>query len=72
MFIQQFTVSTGLTPHQYLMKARVKRGQELLAQSTVPIAQVAVLCGFSDPSHFAALFKRTMGLTPSAYRRQAS
>lgn len=68
-FIQRFKRSTHQTPHQYVMCARVRRGQELLAKSDLPIAHIAAICGFSDHAHFSSVFKRILGITPSAYKR---
>jgi AraC family transcriptional regulator len=68
-FIRRFKTSLSRTPHQYLMRARVQRGQELLSTSNLTAAQIAYLCGFADHAHFTTVFKRMLGITPSAYRR---
>jgi AraC family transcriptional regulator len=71
VFIRRFKTSLSRTPHQYLMRARVRRGQELLSTSNLPVSQVAYLCGFADHAHFTTVFKRVLGITPLAYRRQS-
>ncbi len=68
-FARMFKESTGLTPHLYINKIRVRRGLELLRRGQ-PQAQVAVSCGFAHQSHFAAMFKREFGLPPSRYLRE--
>jgi AraC family transcriptional regulator len=62
----------GCTPGDYLRRRRLERSDVLLRDTTRPIAEVALSCGFSDQSHFANAFKRHRGLTPGAYRRLAS
>lgn len=69
IFIQRFKRSLNQTPHQYLMCARIRRGQELLAKTSLPMTQIALMCGFADHAHFSTVFRRLLGVTPSAYRR---
>ncbi|MBB3424524.1 AraC family transcriptional regulator [Rhizobium sp. BK312] len=69
IFVYRFKNSMKETPHRYLIRARVRRGQELLVRSKMPIADIAVICGFADHAHFTSVFKRIMGNTPSAYRK---
>jgi transcriptional regulator GlxA family with amidase domain len=51
------------------MRLRIEQAQRLLAQRDVPLAQVALACGFANQSHFTQAFKRQLGLTPRAYRQ---
>ena len=67
--IRQFKASFRQTPHQYVINARVDLAKELLEKSNLPVAEVAVTCGFKERTHLAAAFKRLMGVTPSRYRR---
>lgn len=69
LFIQRFKHSLQHTPHRYVMSARVRRGQEMLANSDLPITHVATACGFADHAHFTSVFRRTLGVTPSTYRQ---
>jgi AraC-like DNA-binding protein len=46
------------------------RAQELLIRSREPLAQIALRCGLSDQSHFTRVFRRLVGVTPGAWRRQ--
>ncbi|MBI9087150.1 MAG: AraC family transcriptional regulator [Desulfobacterales bacterium] len=67
-FIRVFGLETGLPPHTYLIQARVRRAQRLLARGrTIPDA--ALSTGFSDQSHLSRHFKRITGVTPGQYRR---
>jgi AraC family transcriptional regulator len=68
-FARQFKVATGHPPHEYLIRLRVDRAQELLRKKarTWTMAAIARECGFSDQSHLARHFKRVLGVTPGDY-----
>lgn len=68
-FVRRFKSSFQTTPHQFLMQARVRRGQELLAKSDLCIAEIALVCGFADQAHFSTCFKYSVGMAPSTYRK---
>ena len=67
-FARSFKQSEGLSPHVYLVQCRVRRAQQLLAQTDLPLSQIALAAGFSDQSHCARRFKEHVGVTPSSYR----
>ena len=67
-FARAFKQSEGLTPHDYLLQCRVRRAQELLANTDLPLSEIALASGFSDQSHFARRFRERLGVTPSSYR----
>ena len=67
-FARQFKRTTGISPHQFLMEARVVRARDLLA-SRLSIAEIAYRCGFSHQEHMTRLFGRQLGVTPAAYRK---
>ncbi len=67
-FSRLFKESTGLTPHRYVIERRVQRAKELLCSSTLPIAEIARLCGFANQGHLNRHFKRLLGVTPKALR----
>ena len=67
-FSKLFKMSTGTTPHQYVMRQRVERAQEQLRESRTPLAEVATLVGFETQSHFTSVFRRLVGVTPKHYR----
>lgn len=70
-FSREFKRSTGITPHQYLIKLRVDRAKILLAKNDLPLTEVGLRSGFSHQSHFTRLFHRLTGTTPQSYRLNA-
>jgi AraC family transcriptional regulator len=70
-FIRMFQYSTGLSPHQYVLRARVLRAQELLRRTRHSLAEIAQMTGFCGQSHFTKHFGRVLGVTPRRYRRNA-
>jgi AraC family transcriptional regulator len=56
------------SPGEHLRRSRVARAAALLAETNLPLVEVALSCGFADQSHFANVFKRKKGLSPAAYR----
>lgn len=69
-FSRLFKRSTGCAPHQYHIRARVKRSKQLLLNEEISIAQIAQIAGFSSQSHLNYHFKRVVGLTPTAFVQQ--
>ncbi|MFA6009848.1 MAG: AraC family transcriptional regulator [Desulfobacteraceae bacterium] len=67
-FIRRFKRSTGLSPYQYVIKARVRRAKHLLMDRCFGLAHIAFACGFSDQPHFTHVFRRLEGITPMQYR----
>lgn len=67
-FARAFKRSTGLPPHQYLTQRRIERARKLLLNTEPPLADVAILCGFADQSHFTKVFRRHMGVSPGSFR----
>jgi AraC family transcriptional regulator len=63
-FARSFKESTGLAPHQFVIRARVERAKELLLYSSLDIAAIAVEVGFANQSHLTRCFKRILGVTP--------
>lgn len=68
-FIRLFKKTYGKTPHQYLIFVRIDKAKNLLKAGN-PVSDVCVSVGFESISSFSGLFKRTIGLTPSAYLGQ--
>jgi AraC family transcriptional regulator len=68
-FARAFKRSTGLPPHRYLTERRIERARLLLMRSDLPLADVAVRCGFADQSHFTKIFRRALGVSPGSFRR---
>jgi AraC family transcriptional regulator len=68
-FCRIFKKANGVSPHQYVIKARLERAQQLLSQTDTTISQVADLMGFTSQSHFTRAFKQFTGRTPSDFRQ---
>ena len=64
-----FRRSTGLPPHQYLLRRRVERARELLQQGRLSASQIAAETGFAHQSHMARCMRQLLGVTPSALLR---
>lgn len=64
-----FRRSTGMPPHQYLLRRRVERARELLLQGRLSTSQVAAETGFAHQSHMARCMRQVLGVTPSAVVR---
>ena len=60
--------ATGMTLHQYIIETRMQKAKELLAFSTLSIAEIAQSLCFYDSSHFSATFQKHTGVTPSFFR----
>lgn len=69
-FIRAFKQATGLPPYRWLLHERVKRVQIYLSETTTPLADIALQCGFSDQAHMTRIFTKIIGLSPGAWRRQ--
>jgi AraC family transcriptional regulator len=67
-FARVFKVSTGLSPHAYVVHCRIEEAKRLLANTTAPISEVARRTGFSGPSQLSTRFRAWTKQTPSAFR----
>jgi AraC family transcriptional regulator len=61
-------VRTGYSLYRFVLEKRIKRAQEMLAQSSVTISEVAVACGFCSQQHLTSTFSRKLGVTPQHFR----
>jgi AraC-like DNA-binding protein len=71
-FLRVFKATTGLTPHQHILRTRLRAAAATLARTRVPITEVALAVGFEDLSNFTRTFRAEYGTTPSRYRAQHS
>jgi AraC-like DNA-binding protein len=71
-FFRLFRKSFGMPPHRYLMHRRISLAQELLTQTDLDLACVALKAGFADQSHLCRNFHRFIGLPPGAFRMRHS
>jgi AraC-like DNA-binding protein len=69
-FSRVFKLATGQTPYGFVMDKRLKRSRALLAESNIPLAELALACGFANQSHFTAAFTKATGVAPGRFRRQ--
>lgn len=67
-FHRMFRLSAGCTPQAFITTRRIARARDLLA-GPLPLAQIALACGFSSQSHLTRAFHAQSGLTPAAWRR---
>jgi AraC family transcriptional regulator len=67
-FLRVFRRLTGMTPHRYLVSARLRRAALALTSSRQPVIAVALDAGFGDLSTFNKTFRAVFGLTPTQYR----
>jgi AraC family transcriptional regulator len=68
-FCRSFKQSTGLTPHQYVIRQRVERAKLLLKDGKMGISEVAIACGFTHQSHLNRHFKQLTGVTPNFFSK---
>jgi AraC family transcriptional regulator len=68
-FCQMFRKSTGESPHQFVLRQKVERAKEMLRAAEARVLDVAVACGFKTQQHFARVFRRICGASPTEYRQ---
>ena len=67
-FLRVFRAVAGVTPHQYLVRTRLRRAAIALATTDQPVGDIAFAHGFGDLSTFVTTFRRVFGAAPRAYR----
>jgi len=68
-FSQMFHQSTGVAPHQFVLRARVERAKELLVKEDARVLDVAIACGFQTQQHFARVFRALCKMSPTQFRQ---
>jgi AraC family transcriptional regulator len=71
-FLRIFERLTGVTPHQYILRTRLREAALRLASAPTKILELALDCGFGDVSNFNRAFRAEFGCAPRAYLRQNS
>lgn len=71
-FFRAFRKTFGEPPCSYIVRLRIRRAQELMLASRVSLSHVALECGMSDQAHLCRVFRRIVGTSPGAWRRQFS
>ncbi len=69
-FARRFAAETGATPHKWLTQQRILAARSLLEESDLPVEQIASRVGFNSPVVLREHFRRTIGVSPSDYRRR--
>lgn len=69
-FAHMFKQSTGLPPHQYVLKKRLEKARHLILNTQAGLTDIALDCGFSSASHFSHRFKHYYGYAPSQIRKK--
>lgn len=67
-FARRFKASLGLSPHQFVLRARLERAKSLLAGDRHSLVEIGLATGFANQSHFTTAFRRFTGTTPKRYR----
>jgi len=69
-FLRTFERATGVTPHQYVLRARLRHAAQALADASDKVVDIAFACGFADLSNFNRAFRAEFGVAPRAYRKR--
>jgi len=70
-FLRMFSKVIGVTPHQYVVRSRLRHAARLLAEGDRPVTDVALEAGFADLSNFVRTFHRAAGVPPGSFRYAA-
>ena len=65
-----FQNTINMSPQQYLMRFRMEWAANMLSENKLTVGEIARSCGYPDPLTFSKAFKRTLGVTPTQYRRE--
>jgi AraC family transcriptional regulator, transcriptional activator FtrA len=71
-FMRRFRAATGLSPADWITRARVDQARELLESTTLPIDHIAERCGLGSPTTLRHHFRKKVGVSPASYRRRFS
>jgi AraC family transcriptional regulator len=69
-FAELFRRSTGHPPHRYVSLQRIERAKQLLSDARCSVLEVGFDIGFQNQSHFARVFRKFVGMSPSQFRNQ--
>ena len=66
-----FKTTLNTTPGEYLLGCRISAAKDLLANSGLPLSEIAFRCGFNSQSYFSDCFKRNVGISPLSFRKNS-
>ena len=69
-FRRRFAAAAGLSPQAWALTQRMARARDLIASTDLPMAEVAAQLGYDDPAFFGKQFRRHVGRSPAAWRRE--
>jgi AraC-like DNA-binding protein len=69
-FAKAFKRTFGEAPHAYVIRRRLARARHLMLTSDMHLSEVALACGLADQAHLCKLFRKFIGLSPAAWRRE--
>ncbi|MEI2387940.1 AraC family transcriptional regulator [Breoghania sp. JC706] len=67
-FSRAFRNTTGQPPSRWFMARRVEKAKSLLRETALPVVEISMSVGYDSPGHFAQVFRKYTGLSPTAYR----
>ena len=70
-FSHAFRVSMGTSPHDHIIRARVRHAQTLMLTTSEPLSEIALICGFVDQPHMTRCFTRQVDQTPFVWRHNS-
>lgn len=68
-FARRFKQTTGQSPYQYVLGWKIQRARQLLRAGELPLAAIGDALGFASPAHFAAVFKKAVGVSPREFQQ---
>ncbi len=68
-FCKLFKAYSGITPEEYILKAKMEKAKTALKETQLSISEIAEQIGFQDSSYFCRIFKRKCGVSPLKYRK---
>jgi len=71
-FRKRFVSEVGMPPLSYVLHCKMERAKELLREEGHTVRQAGIEVGMQDPYHFSKQFKNIVGISPSAFMKQAA
>jgi AraC family transcriptional regulator len=69
-FSRSFKRALGVSPYAFVIRRRLECAIQYMLETTLPLSDIALRCGFVDQPHLSRHFRETMGHTPAAWRRE--